>query len=171
MRLEFALAKRWGNCEATRPLLCAVSSVVEHYLDTVGVRGSKPLPRTILQRQIGDSVSFNTLPTRRSVERIEKLVGSPTSEAFRATFAAEEKSARQATASVATIRILHQFIGLDDAGRRLFSRREIPNSVIGSNPKKFIVAAIARKITGCRNPNRHPATNRCGNHQPQQRPN
>ena len=25
----------------------AVSSVVEHYLDTVGVRGSKPLPRTI----------------------------------------------------------------------------------------------------------------------------
>jgi hypothetical protein len=26
----------------------AVSSVVEHYLDTVGVRGSKPLPRTIL---------------------------------------------------------------------------------------------------------------------------
>src|SRR6266508_4565921 len=25
---------------------CAVSSVVEHYLDTVGVRGSKPLPRT-----------------------------------------------------------------------------------------------------------------------------
>jgi hypothetical protein len=27
---------------------CAVSSVVEHYLDTVGVRGSKPLPRTIL---------------------------------------------------------------------------------------------------------------------------
>ena len=28
-------------------LKCAVSSVVEHYLDTVGVRGSKPLPRTI----------------------------------------------------------------------------------------------------------------------------
>jgi hypothetical protein len=27
---------------------CAVSSVVEHHLDTVGVRGSKPLPRTIL---------------------------------------------------------------------------------------------------------------------------
>jgi hypothetical protein len=25
----------------------AVSSVVEHYLDTVGVRGSKPLPRTM----------------------------------------------------------------------------------------------------------------------------
>ena len=26
---------------------CAVSSVVEHYLDTVGVRGSNPLSRTI----------------------------------------------------------------------------------------------------------------------------
>ena len=32
-----------GNVGASR----AVSSVVEHYLDTVGVRGSKPLPRTI----------------------------------------------------------------------------------------------------------------------------
>src|SRR5438045_1258027 len=31
-------------------LKCAVSSVVEHYLDTVGVRGSKPLPRTIFTR-------------------------------------------------------------------------------------------------------------------------
>jgi hypothetical protein len=30
--------------------MCAVSSVVEHYLDTVGVRGSKPLSRTILSR-------------------------------------------------------------------------------------------------------------------------
>ena len=29
-------------------LFCAVSSVVEHYLDTVGVGGSKPPPRTIL---------------------------------------------------------------------------------------------------------------------------
>ena len=29
-----------------RPFGCAVSSVVEHHLDTVGVRGSKPLPRT-----------------------------------------------------------------------------------------------------------------------------
>ncbi len=27
---------------------CAVSSVVEHYLDTVGVAGSNPAPRTIL---------------------------------------------------------------------------------------------------------------------------
>ena len=31
----------------------AVSSVVEHYLDTVGVRGSKPLPRTITRNSIG----------------------------------------------------------------------------------------------------------------------
>src|SRR2546429_836309 len=31
----------------------AVSSVVEHYLDTVGVRGSKPLPRTIARNSIG----------------------------------------------------------------------------------------------------------------------
>jgi hypothetical protein len=31
---------------------CAVSSVVEHYLDTVGVGGSKPPPRTIFSREI-----------------------------------------------------------------------------------------------------------------------
>ena len=30
---------------------CAVSSVVEHYLDTVGVGGSKPPPRTIFYFQ------------------------------------------------------------------------------------------------------------------------
>ena len=29
------------------PFLCAVSSVVEHYLDTVGVTGSNPVSRTI----------------------------------------------------------------------------------------------------------------------------
>ena len=28
-------------------IVCAVSSVVEHYLDTVGVAGSNPAPRTI----------------------------------------------------------------------------------------------------------------------------
>jgi hypothetical protein len=28
---------------------CAVSSVVEHYLDTVGVTGSKPVSRTIFR--------------------------------------------------------------------------------------------------------------------------
>src|SRR5207248_5774847 len=35
--------------EGRSPELSAVSSVVEHYLDTVGVRGSKPLPRTIFR--------------------------------------------------------------------------------------------------------------------------
>ena len=29
---------------------CAVSSVVEHFLDTEGVRGSNPLSRTILSQ-------------------------------------------------------------------------------------------------------------------------
>jgi hypothetical protein len=29
------------------PRICAVSSVVEHYLDTVGVTGSNPVSRTI----------------------------------------------------------------------------------------------------------------------------
>ncbi len=32
---------------------CAVSSVVEHYLDTVGVTGSNPVSRTILQLDQG----------------------------------------------------------------------------------------------------------------------
>jgi integrase len=34
-----------------RPPFCAVSSVVEHYLDTVGVGGSKPPPRTIFPNE------------------------------------------------------------------------------------------------------------------------
>ena len=55
---------------------CAVSSVVEHYLDTVGVRGSNPLSRTTsflmsdfsskLNRAIGDSVQ--TLESLRNLE-------------------------------------------------------------------------------------------------------
>src|SRR5439155_3894056 len=32
------------------PCSCAVSSVVEHYLDTVGVAGSNPAPRTISKK-------------------------------------------------------------------------------------------------------------------------
>ncbi len=32
--------------DPVRLVRCAVSSGVEHYLDTVGVRGSNPLPRT-----------------------------------------------------------------------------------------------------------------------------
>ena len=55
---------------------CAVSSVVEHYLDTVGVRGSNPLSRTTsflmsdfsskLNRAIGNSVQ--TLESLRNLE-------------------------------------------------------------------------------------------------------
>ena len=36
-----------GACGPPFPLGRAVSSVVEHYLDTVGVTGSSPVPRTI----------------------------------------------------------------------------------------------------------------------------
>src|SRR5438874_9204228 len=39
-RFQSPISYRFRFCRA-------VSSVVEHYLDTVGVRGSKPLPRTI----------------------------------------------------------------------------------------------------------------------------
>lgn len=47
------LPKNARICDCFRPIRagCAVSSVVEHYLDTVGVRGSKPLPRTISNYQ------------------------------------------------------------------------------------------------------------------------
>lgn len=51
--LEAALHSQEIGCAPLRqpydPVLlvrCAVSSGVEHYLDTVGVRGSNPLPRT-----------------------------------------------------------------------------------------------------------------------------
>ena len=45
---------RYGPCAGDRELNfgCAVSSVVEHVLDTDGVRGSIPLPRTINFRVI-----------------------------------------------------------------------------------------------------------------------
>ena len=46
-RTEFALAKMRGKIENENPLECAVSSVVEHYIDTVGVGGSNPPSRTI----------------------------------------------------------------------------------------------------------------------------
>ena len=36
-----------GKIENENPLECAVSSVVEHYIDTVGVTGSNPVSRTI----------------------------------------------------------------------------------------------------------------------------
>jgi hypothetical protein len=41
------LPRRAGPCNVYTLFLCAVSSVVEHYLDTVGVTGSKPVSRTI----------------------------------------------------------------------------------------------------------------------------
>lgn len=44
---ENTLAKQRVFENLRLPTGCAVSSVVEHHLDTVGVRGSKPLPRTI----------------------------------------------------------------------------------------------------------------------------
>jgi hypothetical protein len=37
---------------------CAVSSVVEHFLDTEGVRGSNPLSRTILFEEISKVTIF-----------------------------------------------------------------------------------------------------------------
>src|SRR6516164_6012437 len=37
-----------STCRSGIPPGCAVSSVVEHFLDTEGVRGSNPLSRTIL---------------------------------------------------------------------------------------------------------------------------
>ena len=41
------LANQGLDCDVYRPAKCAVSSVVEHYLDTVGVAGSNPASRTI----------------------------------------------------------------------------------------------------------------------------
>src|SRR5207237_6949410 len=37
---------------------CAVSSVVEHFLDTEGVRGSNPLSRTILSFASSASIAY-----------------------------------------------------------------------------------------------------------------
>ncbi len=52
-----------ANCAS-----CAVSSVVEHYLDTVGVRGSKPLSRTIFSN-LGESA--RAAPPRRDGRVVE----------------------------------------------------------------------------------------------------
>jgi hypothetical protein len=43
---------------------CAVSSVVEHYLHTVGVAGSKPAPRTSLRLNV---VNMKAATPKRSV--------------------------------------------------------------------------------------------------------
>src|SRR5664279_669604 len=49
---------------------CAVSSVVEHYLDTVGVTGSNPVSRTISEylKSLGDVVA-NAGNKRKKPER------------------------------------------------------------------------------------------------------
>jgi len=47
------LPKRGENLTLTTRFECAVSSVVEHYLDTVGVTGSNPVSRTIFPCEIG----------------------------------------------------------------------------------------------------------------------
>jgi hypothetical protein len=46
IRLEKHLSNAMG-CVSVFVRKCAVSSVVEHYLDTVGVTGSNPVSRTI----------------------------------------------------------------------------------------------------------------------------
>jgi hypothetical protein len=43
---------------------CAVSSVVEHYLDTVGVTGSNPVSRTIFAKSWAASVKMSKLIAR-----------------------------------------------------------------------------------------------------------
>ena len=45
--------------------LGAVSSVVEHYLDTVGVTGSNPVSRTILSSAVQRLVHFHRKQTLR----------------------------------------------------------------------------------------------------------
>ena len=60
----FALAKATYLPDKDAPLAdCAVSSVVEHHLDTVGVTGSNPVSRTIF---LGDFRHSPTQPSGRS---------------------------------------------------------------------------------------------------------
>src|SRR5437016_8627153 len=49
--------------------LCAVSSVVEHYLDTVGVRGSNPLSRTRVSFSMHHGIACRFLTGRRRSSR------------------------------------------------------------------------------------------------------
>ena len=55
--------------------ICAVSSVVEHYLDTVGVTGSNPVSRTIITLRSLPSVWQSVAATRRPAYKIAKLSG------------------------------------------------------------------------------------------------
>jgi hypothetical protein len=60
-----ALAKRSNFASVSLPHAgCAVSSVVEHYLDTVGVTGSNPVSRTIF-KSISGGVLFIRLAAPR----------------------------------------------------------------------------------------------------------
>ena len=60
----FALAKATYLPDKDAPLAdCAVSSAVEHHLDTVGVTGSNPVSRTIF---LGDFTHSPAQPTGHS---------------------------------------------------------------------------------------------------------
>src|SRR3954469_11764704 len=50
-RLVSAGGTKESQCFHRPAVECPVSSVVEHYLDAVGVTGSKPVSRTILAKQ------------------------------------------------------------------------------------------------------------------------
>jgi integrase len=52
---------------------CALSSVVEHYLHTVGVAGSKPAARTINPNEIEDLGEFRTDSAQSSAESVETV--------------------------------------------------------------------------------------------------
>ena len=55
----------WAGSQVVRLLLGrAVSSVVEHFLDTEGVRGSNPLSRTIFVGDVVENGSLHTYPVQ-----------------------------------------------------------------------------------------------------------
>ena len=62
---------------------CAVSSVVEHFLDTEGVRGSNPLSRTIFQCRLRNRVESCRRTTDGKASRYAAL---------RSTLAGQNKS-------------------------------------------------------------------------------
>jgi hypothetical protein len=71
--------KMYRFCKAVQsytrrmPLVCAVSSVVEHYIDTVGVTGSNPVPRTILRRIYLNGSKLSSI-FRRSGQYVQRLM-------------------------------------------------------------------------------------------------
>src|SRR5438034_9080860 len=50
--------------------LGAVSSVVEHYLDTVGVTGSNPVSRTMLSHKPCFTIQTRRIPRRANVQHL-----------------------------------------------------------------------------------------------------